>query len=142
EGTTGLDAIDYLLADERLVPPGAETDYRETVLRLPGGFACYDLPTDAPEPGPPPALTAERVTFGCFNNPAKLSPPAVAAFAAVLKRVPNSRLVLRYGGVDDPATAGRLRGQFAAAGLESHRLEPHQAIGHADYLASYREIDI
>ena len=40
------------------------------------------------------------MTFGCFNNPAKLSPPALAGFAAVLRRVPGSRLVLKYKGVE------------------------------------------
>src|SRR5262249_31822438 len=55
EGTTGLEAIDYLIADERLVALGAEAPYRERVLRLPGGYAAYDPPADAPEPGPPPA---------------------------------------------------------------------------------------
>ena len=50
-----------------------------------------------------PALTGGRVTFGCFNNPAKLSPPALAAFAAVLRRAPGSRLILKYRGLGDPA---------------------------------------
>src|SRR5262249_27062297 len=63
EGTTGLDAIDYLIADERLVPPGSEGFYRERVLRLPGGFATYDGPADAPEPGPPPSAESRRATF-------------------------------------------------------------------------------
>src|SRR5207248_3249779 len=82
--------------------------YPERVLRLPGGYASYDPPAGAPEPGPVPALESCRVTFGCFNNPAKLSAPALDTFAAVLRRVPNSRLVLKYRGLDDPAVADRL----------------------------------
>src|SRR5204862_6096876 len=117
-GTTGLEAMGYLIADDGQVPPGAEVHHRERVLRLPGGYACYDPPADAPEPGPLPALATGRVTFGCFNNPAKLSGAALAAFTTVLKHVPGSRLVLRYAGLDDPATASRLRGLFTAAGLD------------------------
>src|SRR6185295_2084481 len=99
EGTTGLEAIDCLIADERLVPPGAERHYRERVLRLPGGYACYDPPAHAPEPGPPPALASGRVTFACFNNPAKLSGPALDLWAEVLSQVPESQLVLKYRGL-------------------------------------------
>jgi predicted O-linked N-acetylglucosamine transferase (SPINDLY family) len=141
-GTTGLDAMDYLIADDQQVPPGADRDYRERVLRLAGGYACYDPPAGAPDPGPPPAATAGRVTFGCFNYPAKLSPPALAAFAAVLARVPGARLVLKYGGLDDPAVANRVRAVVAAAGADADRVELRGGTGHADHLAAYRDIDV
>jgi predicted O-linked N-acetylglucosamine transferase (SPINDLY family) len=142
EGTTGLAAIDYLIADDRLVPAGAGADYRETVLRLPGGYASYDPPTEAPEPGPQPVLARGRVTFGCFNNPAKLSPPALSAFAAVLRRVPDSRLLLQYRGLDDPSMAGRLRDQITRAGVEPLRVESRGSMPYAEYLAAYREVDV
>jgi predicted O-linked N-acetylglucosamine transferase (SPINDLY family) len=142
EGTTGLEAIDYLIADEATVPPGAEADYRERVLRLPGGYVCYDPPADAPDPGPPPALAGRQVTFACFNNPAKLSPPALAAFAAVLSRVPGARLLLQYRGLTDPAMAGRVRKRLAAAGADPGRAELRGGMPVADYLAAYREVDV
>ena len=47
-GTTGLAAIDYLIADRFHVPPGAETHYREKVLRMPDGYVCFDPPAEAP----------------------------------------------------------------------------------------------
>jgi predicted O-linked N-acetylglucosamine transferase (SPINDLY family) len=142
EGTTGLEAIDYLIADDRLIPPGSEAHCWETVLRLPGGYACYDPPADAPEPGPPPALASGRVTFGCFNNPAKLSLPALAAFAAVLSRVPGARLLLKYTGLDDPTTGHWLRERLTAAGIELARVELHGSSPHGDYLAAYQDVDI
>jgi predicted O-linked N-acetylglucosamine transferase (SPINDLY family) len=142
EGTTGLEAIDYLIADDRLIPPRAEVNYRERILRLPGGYACYDPPANAPEPGPPPALANGTVTFGCFNNIAKLSPPTLTAFASVLSRVPGSRLILQYRGLGDPTIAARFRERLTAAGLDVARVELRRATGHAAYLAAYRDIDI
>src|SRR5262249_34082234 len=65
-GTTGLSAMDYLIADRHEVPPGAEAFYRERVIRLPDGYVCYDPPAYAPEVGPLPALERGSVTFASF----------------------------------------------------------------------------
>src|SRR5262249_1698763 len=94
-GTTGLAAIDYLVADRWLVPPGTEFSHRERVIRLPDGYTCYDPPDYAPEVSPVPALSSGHVTFGCFNNPAKVGPNVVAAWSEILRRTPGSRLLLK-----------------------------------------------
>jgi predicted O-linked N-acetylglucosamine transferase (SPINDLY family) len=141
-GTTGLHAIDYLLADPLQVPPGAEAHYRERVLRLPDGYVCYDPPQYAPPVSPLPALAKGYVTFGSFNNPAKLSPQIVAAWARILARRPQARLVLKYKGIDDPAPAGRLAALFAGHGVDPGRVAFLGGSSHADLLKSYHDIDI
>jgi predicted O-linked N-acetylglucosamine transferase (SPINDLY family) len=141
-GSTGLHAIDYLLADPLQVPPGAEAHYRERVLRLPDGYVCYDPPPYAPPVSPLPALATGQVTFGSFNNPAKLSPQIVAVWARILARRPQARLVLKYKGIDDPAPAGRLAGMFADHGVDPARVSYLGASPHAELLAHYGAIDI
>jgi predicted O-linked N-acetylglucosamine transferase (SPINDLY family) len=142
EGTTGLEAMDYLLADRWEIPAGAEPFYRERVLRLPHGFVCYDPPADAPQVGPLPALECGHVTFGSFNNPAKLSPPILAAWSAVLRRVPGSRLVLKYKGLDEPLRADRLRAIFAQHATDPQRLELLGSSPRAEWLSEFRRIDL
>ena len=93
--TTGLSAIDYRLVDAVTDPPGADALASERLIRLPGGFLCYAGASDAPEPAPPPCLASGAVTFGSFNNPAKLSPQTLDAWAALLTRLPNARLLLK-----------------------------------------------
>src|SRR5439155_4563287 len=92
--------------------------------------------------GPPPALAGGRVTFGCFNNPAKLSTPALAAFADVVRRVPGSRIVLKYRGMDDPAVGRRLLDLFASAGVSPERVERRGGSPQAEHLAAYRDVDV
>ncbi len=48
EGTTGLEAMDYILADRWTIPVDSESFYRERVLRMPDGYVCYDPPSAAP----------------------------------------------------------------------------------------------
>ena len=59
EGTTGLSAIDYLLADRHMAPEHVGVHFREKILRLPDCYLCYDPPD---EPGGRSAAGAtERV---------------------------------------------------------------------------------
>ena len=86
EGTTGLAAMDYLIADRHVVPEEASTIIGKCVLRMPDGYLCYDPPAAAPPTGPPPALRTGYATFGSFNNLAKITPEVVAVWAKILRR--------------------------------------------------------
>lgn len=142
EGSTGLSAIDYLLADRHLVPPDAERYYSERVLRLPDSYVCYEPPAEAPPVSPLPALGSGRVTFGSFNNPAKITAAVVAAWAEILQRVPGSRLLLKYRGLDNRAWQSRLRRQFAERGLAAERIELAGWAPYGEYLAAYGQVDV
>lgn len=141
-GTTGLAEMDYLIADRFHVPPGEEVFYREKVLRLPDGYLCYDPPDFVPAVSPLPAGDHGYVTFGSFNNPAKITSKVTALWAQVLRAVPGSRLVLQYRGWNDPPTGQRLRDAFAAAGVAPDRLTLLGWVVHAQLLPRYNQIDI
>jgi protein O-GlcNAc transferase len=135
-------AMDCLIADRFHIRPGEESGYRETVLRLPGGYACYGPPPDAPQVQPLPALSAEHVTFGSFNNPAKFSASILSAWAEVLRRVPGSVLLLKYDALEQPVIQQRLRQRFAELGVDPDRI---RAEGHSDlreHMAAYGRVDI
>jgi predicted O-linked N-acetylglucosamine transferase (SPINDLY family) len=142
EGTTGLAAMDYLLADRHVVPEGTDDYYREQVLRMPEGYLCYDPPDAAPPVGPLPSLTKGYATFGSFNNPAKITPEVAAVWAEILRRVPTARLVLKYRGLGDQAVKRRYLDLFAAHGVEPQRLELASWSSYAEYLAAYQQVDV
>lgn len=141
-GTTGLTAMDYLLADARLVPEGEDASYSEKVLRLPDGAVCFDPPGEAPTVTPLPAQANGFVTFGCLNNPAKLNAGVLELWAKLLRLVPGSRLRLQYRGLDDPPTAAALRGRFAGAGGDPECLQLAGGGERSAILAGYQQVDL
>ena len=141
-GTTGLKAMDYLLADRFEVPADAERYIQERVLRMPDGYACYDPPSYAPPVAPLPALARGYVTFGSFNNLAKITPHVVEVWASILRPVSGARLVLKYRGLDAPSVTQRFAEMFARHGIYSTRLELRGGSSHADLLRQYQGIDV
>ncbi len=141
-GTTGLEAMDFLLADHQQVLASAEPFIRERVLRMPDGYVCYDPPEHAPPVAPLPALSRGHVTFGSLNNVDKITPAVVEVWAAILRRTPGSRLVLKNMGMDDPAVVGRLHEEFARHGVDVARLELQGWSAARDALAEYGRLDI
>lgn len=142
--TTGLGAVDFRITDAYADPPG-ESDRlsSERLLRLPGSYFCYRPASDTPAVGPLPSLASGHVTFGCFNNFAKLSGNFFDAAAQVLAAVPGSRLVLKSRPLLIPAVADPVRRRFERAGIDPGRVEMRgwEAVK-KDHLAVYGEVDI
>ena len=92
--TTGLSAIDYRISDPYFDPPDSDLScYCESTVRLPKSYWCFQ-PIAEPPIKPAPHFTNGAVTFGCLNGAAKISPPTLDAWAKILARCRNSRLIL------------------------------------------------
>jgi protein O-GlcNAc transferase len=141
-GTTGLKTMDYVLADGYQVPISAECHYQERILRMPDGYVCYDPPAYAPPLAPLPAFARGHVTFGCFSNPAKITPHAVEIWSRILQRLPEARLVFRYKGWNDDGVIDRFGKLFSAQGIELRRVEFLGSLSHVDLLAEYNRVDL
>ncbi len=140
--TTGLAEMDYLLCDSHHLPPEDEGFYAETALRMEHDYICYAPPDYAPEPGPLPAQATGLVTFGNFNNLAKLGVQVVELWSELLLRVQPSRLLLKTHALGDPATRSRLVEMFGKCGVQAERLILEGGARHADLLASYQRVDL
>lgn len=142
-GTTGLNAIDYRITDGVADPPGAEAFHTEVLLRLDGCFLCYRAPLDAPSVAPSPAAEAGCVTFGSFNNLAKMNAAVVALWAGVLEAVPGARLLLKNPSLSDGASRQRYLRMFEDHGVAPERVE---LLGRTptpvEHLALYGRVDI
>ncbi|MSP49655.1 MAG: glycosyltransferase family 41 protein [Alphaproteobacteria bacterium] len=142
-GSTGLATVDHWVTDDILHPEGTAEKFTESLLRLPC-FYLHAAPEGSPEPDPPPSVAAGHVTFGSFNNPAKVTPDVVALWARVLAAVPGSRLLLRSGRrFGDPLVIGRFRGLFARHGIAAERLVfGADLLPRAGHLAAFNKVDV
>ncbi|AAG51433.1 spindly (gibberellin signal transduction protein); 75377-80082 [Arabidopsis thaliana] len=141
--TTGLPTVDYRITDSLADPPDTKQKQVEELVRLPDCFLCY---TPSPEAGPvcpTPALSNGFVTFGSFNNLAKITPKVLQVWARILCAVPNSRLVVKC----KPFCCDSIRQRFLTTleqlGLESKRVDllPLILFNH-DHMQAYSLMDI
>ena len=140
--TTGMAAMDYLLADHVQVPEESDRHYREKIIRLPAGYHLYRPIDEAPEVGSSPAARNGFVTFGSFNGVQKLTAPAIEVWSRILHRLPAARLVLKAPGFNDPAVQRRYRALFAAQGIGAERLEVLGRTSPAEHMRAMTETDI
>jgi predicted O-linked N-acetylglucosamine transferase (SPINDLY family) len=139
--TTGLSSMDWRLTDAVADPPGmTEAFHSEKLWRLPEVFSCFQPSAAAPPVAPLPALSTGRVTFGSFNNFAKITPAVLAAWAQILRRVPDASMLLKYRDLDSDFMTRSIRDAFAAHGVDPRRLtilgdDASDAVHHARYNA-------
>ena len=143
-GTTGLATMDYRLTDGLADPPGL-TDgfYSEKLLRLPKTNWCFAPLANTPEVGPLPASQGGPIIFGSFNRLAKISPRTLDLWAALLKAVPKSRLLLKDRLLHEQDIRDHFLKNFSTRGIGSERMEfVGPKTEHADHLRSYGLADI
>lgn len=140
--TTGMETMDFLLADPITIPLEMQRFYRERIIHMPEDFLCYDPPEDAPEVAPLPALRNGYITFGSANQITKITPEVVVLWAAVVNAVPGAKLALKAKALGDKETCDYYRSQFEQAGLARERLELHGPGTQREMLEFYHTVDV
>lgn len=138
-GTTGLEAMDYILCD-RFSVPGKRYDHQflEKIVRLPL------LSPFLPEPSAPPvnalpALSNGHITFGSFHRASKLGRDVIRQWSLLLHAVPDAKMLLGglQDGIDDV-----LVDWFALEGIPRERLLLRQRAGMFQYMQQHYEVDV
>lgn len=140
--TTGVAAIDYLIADPVTVPVSEERYFTEKIWRLPQTRLCFTPPDIDITASSLPALHNKYVTFGCFNSLAKMNDDVVALWSRVLSHVPNSRLFLKAKQLRETSVCQSVIKRFGAHGIDARRLILEGSEPRAAYLAAYQRVDI
>ena len=141
-GTMGASYIDYIIADDVIIPESHEQYYTEKVIRLPGCYQPRDskqkiadfVPTRAEE-----GLPDDAFVYCCFNNNYKITPQTFDVWMEILKDVPNSVLWLYEGNAEAP---NNLRNEAQKRGVDPSRLIFAQKKPLDEHLARHKLADL
>lgn len=137
--TTGMKSMDYVLADWVNIPPGNDKFYQEAVLRLPDSFFPYVTDESLPIPDRDPSAP---MSFGCFNDSGKINDKVLEAWSAILKEVPDSRLILKSKTFSDHWVRDIFIERAMKQDITPHRLIFLGPSSYHDYLQAYSMVDI
>jgi len=137
---TGIEGMDGFLADPVYVPAEERIHFAEQVVDLPCVLA---VPVD---PSLPPVSPREPgdggIVFASLNRIGKLTDGPVAAWAAILHRVPGSRLLLKDMALDDESIRATTRNRFAAHGIAPERLDLRGRTDRRAHLLTLADVDV
>ena len=136
--TSGLENMDYLIADKNLIYEEEKNGYSEKILYLPHIWNCHSGLNSIRSPSDPPCLKEKNITFGSFNNFNKINDKVISVWSQILLKVKNSKLILKSSLKMEKSF---LKKEFEKYGvidsiifLEKRKLESHYNL--------YKKIDI
>ncbi len=141
-GTMGSDYVDYIIADEVVLPKSNWHHFTEKVAYLPHCYQVNDakrqisnkkfvrLELGLPEKG---------FVFCCFNNSYKISEVNFDDWCQILRAVPDSVLWLLE---DNTSATNNLRKEALKRGVDQQRLVFAKRMSLQDHLARHRMADL
>ena len=141
---SGVPANDFRITDTVIDPEPSDLPAfaSEQALRLPRSMFCY-RPDEHPHVATVPALVNGCITFGSFNNIAKVSDHTLEVWAQVMNAVPGSRLLLKSASMAQASNRENIEGFMAARGVAAERLRLQAWVaGKSTHLEMYNEVDI
>jgi predicted O-linked N-acetylglucosamine transferase (SPINDLY family) len=138
---TGVAMIDAIFSDPVVAPASERHHFAERVVDLPCVIG-YEAPPESPPVAASPSTTCGFVTFGGLHHLLKLSDAVLKCWAMIVRQSPDSRLLLKDHGLDDPVQQQRIRQAFAAHGISPDRLILLGGTPQIEHLAAYDQVDI
>lgn len=141
-GSTGAEFIDYLIADNVLIPEAHREFYSEKIAYLPGSYQVNDSLRKSAvvnDSRSDHGLPERGIVFCCFNNNWKITPDLFDVWMRILHHVPGSILWLFE---DNVKASENLRNEAEARGIEATRLVFALPMTLEFHLARHRHADI
>jgi len=141
-GTMGADFIDYVIADEIVIPPQHDAWYTEKVVYLPDSYQVNDRTREIAERTPSRAelgLPDRGFVFCSFNSNYKTTPRIFDVWMRLLREAEGSVLWLLEV---NPAARNNLQREAAARQVHPDRLIFAPKVPHKDHLARHRRADL
>jgi len=140
--STGLDEMDYILADKYVVPADSKESFTENIFHMPNSYICMKPIACAPKVNSLPALSNGYITFGCFNNLSKINDDVINTWVEILKAAPQSKIFLKTKQLNTDESKKVIKLKFSDRGVDSERVILEGASPRLEHLSRYGQIDI
>ena len=138
--TTGVKNMDYIITDPNLIYENEKNLYSEEVIYLPEIWNCHSGFNFKRKENPPPIIKNNFITFGSFNNPAKMNETVIDCWANILKNIKNSKLIIKCANKE--RKLDRIEKLFKTRGVLESVMFYTRIDKLEDHLNLYKEIDI
>lgn len=141
--TTGIKEIDFILADPYVIKTGEENLYSERVLRMPNIWNCHMGIQQEINCNKPPFIKNGFLTFGCFNNPSKISNICLETWSKILTEIKDCKLLIKASSKDSEIAQKRILEKFKQKKIDQERIifEQHKK-EKLDHLKIYHKVDV
>jgi len=139
--TTGLTQMDFRLCDIRTDPPATSQPFHtERLVALPESQWCYQAIGEIAIDPVAPVERNGHITFGSFNAAAKVTPATCRRWGEILRRLPQSRLLI----VDTRSARKReaILADITSAGVAADRIEFLNRIPLHEYMGQFNRVDV
>ncbi len=143
-GSTGVKEMDYFITSKYQVLDGDEKFYTETICKLNSGLFQIQLDEvmELPKIKEAPCLANSYITFGSFHRYLKFTNRVYEVWAAILKKVPDSKLILKYADLDNPIVSEGVKERFENLGVSKDRIVTEGGDTKFNFQDAYNRIDI
>lgn len=141
-GTTGSDLMDYLIADEFVVPESQQQDYAEAIAYLPDCFQANDdqrVISERRFSRQEQGLPESALVLCCMNNTHKLNPRMFDVWVRLLHAEPRAVLWLL---AQSNEVRENLRREAASRGIDPERLVFAERLPYPEHLSRLQLADL
>ena len=141
--STGIKEIDYIVGDIYSIPEKDFKNYTEKVLQLKNIWCCLSTSDIANIiPSSLPVLKNGYITFGCFNNPNKITENFINICSKILLNVENSKICFKSPQFVESINRKKILKLFEKNSITSNRIIIGYEAERIKLIKSYKNIDI
>jgi predicted O-linked N-acetylglucosamine transferase (SPINDLY family) len=141
--STGVKEIDYIIGDIYSVPKKDFQNYTEKVLQLKNIWCCLSTSDIANIiPSSLPVLKNGYITFGCFNNPNKITENFINICSKILLNVENSKICFQSLQFVESINRIKILKLFEKNSVTSNRIIIGYETERIKLIKNYNNIDI
>jgi len=141
--STGIKEIDYIVGDIYSIPEKDFQNYTEKVLQLKNIWCCLSTSDIANIiPSSLPVSKNGYITFGCFNNPNKITENFINICSKILLNVENSKICFQSPQFVESINRKKILKLFEKNSIPSNRIIIGYEAERIKLIKSYNNIDI